>query len=79
MYRTFCGGMLSILAFVVILFFSTSEILMYILGNKYNESVIFSDLKYNNDLVFNISDTQAMTTFQFVATDYAIRSGVNVT
>ena len=63
----------------MLLFFSTNEILMYLRGNKYNESVIFKDLDYDNKEVYNVSDTESMTTFQVVATDQAIRQEISLT
>ena len=77
-YRTFCGGTLSIIAFMIILFFSSNEFMMYLKGNNFNESIIFETLDYNNEIVYSVTDTQAMVAFQLVATEYGIEQGIDI-
>ena len=47
---------MSILAFLMILFFSSNEFLMYSKGNNFNESVVFETLVYDNEVVYNVTD-----------------------
>ena len=57
---------------MIILFFSSNEFMMYLKGNNFNESIIFETLDYNNEIVYSVTDTQAMVAFQLVATEYGI-------
>ena len=80
-YTTFCGGSLSIIAWIIIFFFSSTEIWNYIRGNNYNESVVLETLDYDNAVEYNVTDYQAMVAFQLVATDLAKKNqfkGVDV-
>ena len=67
-YGTFCGGICSVIAWLIVLIYSSTEILLYFRGSKYNESVVFENLKYDNDVAYTVTDTQAMIAFQLVAT-----------
>ena len=77
-YRTFCGGMCSVLAWLIVLFYSSTEITNYVRGNNYNESIVFETLKYDNEVAYNVADTQAMIAFQLVATQLAVDTKVDV-
>ena len=63
---------------MIILFFSSNEFMMYLKGNNFNESIIFETLDYNNEIVYNVTDTQAMVAFQLVATEYGIEKGIDI-
>ena len=56
-YQTGCGGALSLVALIMILFFSSTEIWSFIEGNQYNESMIIENLNYDNTVEYTISDT----------------------
>lgn len=47
----------------MILFFSWNEFALYIKGNDYTESIVFETLNYDNDVVYNVADNQAMIAF----------------
>ena len=65
-YQTFCGGTLSILALLLILFFSSTELKSFFDGNQFNESVLTENLNYANTQEYTVDDNQAMIAFQFV-------------
>ena len=47
-YKTFCGGALSVIALIMIVLFSSTEVWTFFRGNQYNESLVIENLGYNN-------------------------------
>ena len=47
-YQTACGGLISLFALLAIGFFAVSELVAFIGGNTYNESLVIENLNYNN-------------------------------
>jgi len=62
-YKTFCGGIVSLLTITLIGFFSATEIWNFLHGNKYNESIGLETLNYNNTLSYTVNETSATVAF----------------
>ena len=58
---------MSIVALLLLIFFSLSHLLPYHLQpDEYKETTVFTNLPYKNDVTFEVSDTEAIVAFQFV-------------
>lgn len=53
-YQTFCGGILSIIAVVMIVMFSATEVWAFVEGNTFNESTVIENLGYDNTITYDV-------------------------
>ena len=67
-YKTFCGGSLTIITILLVLFFGITELVTWIDNYTFRESTVIEDLGFDNSVQYNVSQDQAMIAFQFVNT-----------
>ena len=66
-YKTTFGGILSILAILLIGFVSVATLLpFYLSEDEYKQTTVIKNLPYKNDLTFDLSDIEVTIAFQFV-------------
>ena len=65
-YKTFCGGVSSIMALVSISFLTGIVLYAFITGDTFNESTIEENLKWDSNRPYVITDREIVVAFQFV-------------